>query len=129
MVWMAGAAAVALDALATLQKTLTPPGAGSSGAFSVPAGDSAAATLAKSAAGNVLAPSTLQALMAEQSAPAADQVSPAIFSALDADGDGQLSQSEFTAACTGGAGHGLAQLLQKQVQMLATPGQSVALTA
>ena len=132
MVWMAGAAGVALDALAALQKALTPPAASGGGAgFAVSSdSDPAGAPPARSAACQALAPATLQALMAQQGAPTIDRMSSAIFSALDADGDGQLSRSEFTTAFSGGsAGRGLAQLMQKQTQLLAPPGQSVALTA
>ena len=94
MLWMAGAAGAALDVLATLQKTLTTPGAppgGNAAPFAL--ADTAAPTPARTGAANTIAPSTLSALFPLQGQPsAADRVSSAIFSALDANGDGAISQ-------------------------------------
>ena len=134
MFWMAGAAGVALDALATLQKTLSSPAAAAGGAatpFALNGGADPARAATNGNAVNAIAPSTLNALISLQGQPGETEcVSSAIFSTLDTNSDGQLSQSEFTAAFkAGGAGHGLAQLMQKQAQLLATPGQSIAMTA
>lgn len=132
MLWMAGAAGAALDVLATLQKSLSAPGAAAGGAAAPFAlGDDVDPTRAtvKSSVANAIAPATLNALLSLQDPPGpADRVSSQIFSALDANGDGRLSKSEFTTPLTSGhAGQGLAQLLQKQAQLLAPPGRSVAL--
>jgi len=133
MLWMAGAAGAALDVLATLQKTLATPGAPSGGiAAPFALGDTVTPTPARINAANAIAPSTLSALFPMQGqSSTADRVSSAIFSALDTNGDGALSQAEFTAglADPSGAGRGLAQLLQKQAQSLVPPGQSLAMTA
>ena len=70
MFWMAGAAGVALDALATLQKTLSSPAATAAGGAAAPFALNADADPARAAANgngvNAIAPSTLNALISLQ---------------------------------------------------------------
>src|SRR5215471_3194089 len=111
MFFLAGAAANgALDIISTLQKTLkgsssssSAPANGQSQSFNVGANGAPIAGASSVAAPSTLDPNTMNALLAVQGQGQAplvngDAFSTQLFSLLDGNGDGGVSQSEFAAA-------------------------------